>query len=158
MTTAELKIAVVGSRKLQNNAGWEGIIHRTLYRLQDLIELNGYEITGFVSGGASGPDTAGFNWATMNAIPTQVFPAEWERFGKKAGFLRNIDIVKNSDLVVAFSDGISKGTAYTISIAKEHGKDLVVVDFGNMDIAWERAVGSGVLDDIDFFARSPKKV
>lgn len=42
-----------------------------------------------VSGGACGWDTAGERWAEKHGKPVKRFPADWNRLGKAAGFLRN---------------------------------------------------------------------
>jgi hypothetical protein len=53
--------------------------------------------------------------------------AEWNKFGKSAGYRRNVTIVEHSDIIVAFWDGKSKGTQHTINIAKEKGKGLIII-------------------------------
>ena len=48
-----------------------------------------------------------------------IFPAEWKKYGKRAGYIRNHDIIKNSDHVVAFWDGKSRGTLHSIELARD---------------------------------------
>jgi len=64
--------------------------------------------------------------ARAQGIVTLVIPANWEKYGLRAGFLRNTEIVAEADEVVAFWDGESKGTQDTIKKAKEAGKLKVV--------------------------------
>lgn len=52
--------------------------------------------------------------------------ADWEQHGKGAGFLRNTELVKKADIVVAFWDLKSRGTKDTITKAKAWGKELHV--------------------------------
>ena len=54
-------------------------------------------------------------------------PPEWNKYGKRAGLMRNDIIVSMADCVVAFWDGVSRGTKYTIDKAKE--KNMIVQVF-----------------------------
>lgn len=47
-----------------------------------------------------------------------IFPANWAEFGKYAGYIRNYDMGKNADMLIAFWDGKSKGTSHMIDIAE----------------------------------------
>ena len=66
-------------------------------------------------------------YARKHDLPTIIFAAEWDKFGKSAGYKRNVRIVEAADLVIAFWDGESKGTKHTINIAEKMGKKLHVV-------------------------------
>lgn len=63
------------------------------------------------------------------------FPAMWGFYGKKAGYLRNVEMAqfaidnRNKGLLVAFWDGKSKGTKWMIDIAKRYGLDVEVVQY-----------------------------
>jgi len=74
-------------------------------------------------------DALGKKYATEHGIEYQEFPADWERFGKSAGFERNKYIVTAADVVVAFWDGKSKGTEHTLEIAKKQKKPTIVEFF-----------------------------
>ncbi len=119
-----MKLAVVGSRGFDN--------YEILKTVIDEIRT-AYEITTIVSGGAVGADTFAEQYAEENGIEMVVFPAEWKRFGKKAGFLRNNTIWSNSDIGVAFWDGKSKGTAHSFDISRKHRKLLYVFNYTKMD-------------------------
>ncbi len=54
-----------------------------------------------ISGGATGIDTMAELYAKKHNIPTQIFQAEWKQHGKRAGILRNIDIINASTHVLA---------------------------------------------------------
>jgi len=115
-----MKLAVVGSRGFND--------YDLLKSKLDAIHLR-KPITCIVSGGAKGADSLGEKWAKENNIETLIFIPEWDKYGKKAGFLRNEDIIKNSDAVVAIWDEVSKGTAHSISLAKKYNKSCLVVKF-----------------------------
>lgn len=80
-----------------------------------------------ISGGARGVDRAAVLQAQEIGLETLVFPADWDKYGKRAGFLRNQQIVMAADRIVAFWDGESKGTAHTISMAMRANKPVVII-------------------------------
>jgi hypothetical protein len=75
--------------------------------------------TVVVSGGARGVDRTAQATAFQRGLQVKVFPPDWQRFGKSAGFKRNEQIVKQADGMVAFWDGQSKGTAHSIQLARK---------------------------------------
>ena len=105
---------------------------KTLCKLVDKLLADkikqGYHIV-IVSGGARGADKLGEKWAIENNIPTQIFLPDWGKHGKSAGFVRNEDIVQNSDVVIAFWDGKSRGTNHSIGLAKKYDKELMIIRF-----------------------------
>ena len=109
-----MKVAVVGSRNFQD------------YDLLKQI-LAEYEITEIVSGGAKGADSLGEKYANEHNLPIEIFKPDWKRLGRGAGPARNKTIVENADFVIAFWDGVSKGTQSSINIAKKLNKALRIV-------------------------------
>jgi hypothetical protein len=85
------------------------------------------EDTVIVSGGARGVDTVAVETAKLIGLKTCVYPADWDRYGKKAGFVRNHTIVENADRIFAFWDGKSRGTSHTIWLARQEGKTIHVI-------------------------------
>ncbi len=79
------------------------------------------------TGGARGADRLGFRWAWQHTVPSQCFRAEWERFGKAAGVRRNHQMAQAGDVLVAFWDGQSPGTAHLIQCMRALGKPVVLV-------------------------------
>lgn len=112
-----MKVGIVGSRGFND------------YKLvvETLREIP--QINLIVSGGAKGADTLGEMYAKHNDIPTMIFPPLWDKYGKSAGFIRNKDIVENSDIVIAFWDGNSKGTHSTIQLCEKMGKRCKIVSY-----------------------------
>lgn len=74
-----------------------------------------------ISGGAAGADLLGEEFAVINWCQLEVYKAKWDKFGKQAGILRNIEMLKKGkpDLGIAFPGG--RGTAHMTSILKEAG-------------------------------------
>lgn|SRR5574341_1622230 len=80
-----------------------------------------HQITEVILGGARGVDQLAEIWANENNIPTRVFKANWKEYKKSAGVIRNKEMAKNADMLIAIWDGESKGTANMIKVAKECG-------------------------------------
>ncbi len=110
-----ITLGIAGSRKYCNYEVFET-------RLNKLVATHGWTIVSIVSGGAQGVDTMAERYAKEHKIKMQVLPANWQKHGKSAGYIRNVDIVKLSDVVVAFPMGDSKGTRHTINIAMKEKK------------------------------------
>ena len=89
--------------------------------LLETIKKVPWEITHVVSGTAPGADRLGERWAEENDVPLSKFPADWDKFGRSAGYLRNIQMAKNAEALVALWDGESPGTKSMIKIAKAGG-------------------------------------
>ncbi len=73
--------------------------------------LDAEAITHVIQGGARGADRLGYDWARKRKVPVSTFNADWQRFGPKAGPLRNQQMLDEGkpDLVIAFPGG--RGTA-----------------------------------------------
>lgn len=85
-----------------------------------------------VTGGASGTDAMAGRYARELGYSLQVFPADWSRYGKRAGYVRNREmhsyISTHADRgVIAFWDGQSKGTAQSFALAREFDNPLRVI-------------------------------
>jgi len=81
-----------------------------------------------VSGGASGTDSMARRYAQENSIKLVEHLPDYDKFGKGAPLLRNKSIVKDSDHVIAFWDGLSSGTRFTIDYAQKQGKSVHIID------------------------------
>lgn len=86
-------------------------------------------ITEIISGTARGADQLGEKYAEENRIPKKLFPAEWSKYGKSAGYKRNAEMVKHADALIAFWNGESKGTKHMIDLAKQYNLKTRVVIF-----------------------------
>ena len=75
--------------------------------------------TTVIHGGALGADSLAGAVAQILGLKIEVYPADWEKYGKNAGFKRNLEMLDTKpDLVLAFWDGKSKGTAHTVGHAQ----------------------------------------
>lgn len=74
-----------------------------------------------LSGTARGADKLGEKYAEEMGFSVNRFPAEWDLYGKSAGFIRNKEMVHYADAGIFFWDGTSKGTKHCINLCKEKG-------------------------------------
>ena len=82
-----------------------------------------------VSGVARGADTLGMRFAMDHNLKCAKFPAEWDRWGRGAGYIRNREMAANADALIAFWDGKSRGTKHMIDLAVEKGLLVKVVRY-----------------------------
>ena len=87
------------------------------------------DVTTVISGCAKGADTIGMNWAANHGLKVEMFPAKWEQYGTSAGFIRNAEMAEAGDVLVAFWNGRSTGTAHMIQTMKRLGKPIYVYDY-----------------------------
>ncbi len=114
-----MKLAIVGGRDFNDYGKFVVTIHNHFYLVR---------ITEIISGGAQGADSLAKRYARQYLnIEYKEHPAEWGKFGKPAGFIRNQTIVDNCDMVLAFWDGESRGTADTIEKAKRAKKTTIII-------------------------------
>lgn len=74
-----------------------------------------------VSGGARGADRLGELYAQDNNLECHLYEANWSKYGKAAGPLRNEEMADNADMLLAFWDGRSPGTSHMIKTARKKG-------------------------------------
>lgn len=105
-----MKVIIAGSRSFND--------YPRLSRVLAMIP----EITEVVCGEARGADSLGRQWAQDHYIPVKSFPAQWNKYGRSAGHIRNREMGDYADYLVAFWDGKSKGTKGMINYMKSLGK------------------------------------
>lgn len=87
-----------------------------------------------ISGHARGADTLGERLAREQGHGLEIYPADWESFGKRAGFIRNSQMVAIADAAVAFWDGASHGTLDTIKKMHAANKHVSVFDYSGREM------------------------
>ena len=112
-----MKLLIAGTRKLN-------IMHVDVAAALKEFQL---EPTEIVSGGAQGPDQAAQIYGVRAELPTTIFYPGWEFHGKKAGILRNIEMGKYADQLLAFWDSKSRGTKHMIDYMVELQKPCTVI-------------------------------
>lgn len=132
----EIKVIIAGSRTYSDYTTLSNIVDHIfkthLYRKG--YKPNDIEI---VCGMANGADTLGETYAKNNGFQIRYFPADWDKLGKSAGYIRNKQMAeyasyrKGYGALIAFWDGKSKGTMHMINLAKEYGLKVFVYNFEN---------------------------
>lgn len=107
-------IAVIGSRCITNTDLVENEIHK-------------FQFDKIISGGAIGVDTIAKNYAVKNGIELLEILPDYKSFGKAAPIIRNKQIIENSDFILIFWDGKSKGTKFCIDYSKKLKKEICLV-------------------------------
>lgn len=110
-----MKTIIAGSRTI-----------KSMQILQAAIEASEFKITRVITGMADGVDKLGKVWGNENGVPVSEYPAQWNKYGKRAGYLRNMDMAKQANALIAVWDGKSKGTGHMINIARELGLKVYV--------------------------------
>ena len=82
-----------------------------------------------VSGTAMGADKLGEQYALERGHKIARFPAKWDEYGRAAGFIRNEEMAKYADGLIAFWDGKSKGTGHMIDLAKKYNLKIKICYF-----------------------------
>ena len=106
-----MKIAIIGSRET-GNINFEELLKKHMDVLaNDTI----------ISGGARGIDTIAAQYARKRGMKLLEFRPDY------ATFVRNRLIVDMADVVVAFWNGSSRGTKYTIDYAKKKYVPVIII-------------------------------
>lgn len=112
-----MKVIIAGSR--------EGF---TLRDVEEAVKDSDFDITHVISGGARGVDSLGNQYAVDNSLRLTIKPAEWETYGKSAGYRRNVEMADIADaLIVLIKDG-SKGSTHMKEIATKKGLPIYEVN------------------------------
>lgn len=115
-----MKIIVAGPRDYNNT----NHIFNTIIKFIKQLNLDKRNIT-IISGGAKGVDSIAIDFAKYYSLPYQIFPADWNTYGKSAGPIRNTEMAKNAQVLIAFYNG-SKGTTNMINTAKKNGLKIFI--------------------------------
>lgn len=115
-----IRVIIAGGRDFQD---WDKLVE-----ICDLAFVNYKEIE-IVSGGANGADLLGERYANERGYLIKRFPADWEKYGKSAGYRRNAEMADYAGALIAFWDGVSRGTQHMINLAKQKELKLLIVNY-----------------------------
>lgn len=119
-----MKLCIIGSRTFDSSS----ILNNVL--CDYFADRDGFfSFHTIISGGAKGADTEAARWAVQNKVKLVEYPADWATHGRAAGPIRNEQIIKDCDFVLAIWDGLSRGTANSLSIAKRLKKPTMIIYF-----------------------------
>lgn len=111
-----VKVLICGSRRISDPA-----------LISQAVLQSGMSPTHIISGGARGVDRLAGEYAASNGIAFTEYLADWDKYGKRAGFMRNCVMVGMADAVIAVWDGKSPGTKHSIDYATSQGKQVFVL-------------------------------
>lgn len=123
------RLIICGGRHFKDYERLESTMNEVMSKIapwRDVIEI--------VSGHCEGADQLGELYAKNHNLPCKVFPAQWKKFGKAAGPIRNSEMVKYASeaemsVVVAFRSPRTKGTNDTVKKATKQGFKVFVIDY-----------------------------
>lgn len=113
-----MKVAIVGSRTINDK--------ELIWNFMEECHKFNPEVDKIISGGARGVDSIAEEYAKIHKIKTCIFKPDWETFGKRAGFIRNADIIGKCDICICIWDGESHGTLHDIELCEEMGKPCYI--------------------------------
>lgn len=113
-----MKVIIAGGRDFDNY----------VLLLESVISSN-FDITEIVSGGARGADLVGELLASDLEIPLTRFPADWTKYGRAAGPIRNSEMANYADALIAMWDGESSGTKNMIAQATKQGLGVYIARY-----------------------------
>jgi len=120
------KVIIAGSRGFSNYKLLRDSCNKFLFEKKKTHNIV------IISGGARGADSLGERYAKDEGFDLEVYPADWKKYGKSAGFRRNEQMAEVADGLIAFWDGVSHGTAHMIEISKNKNIETNVVNYGTM--------------------------
>ena len=139
----DLRIIIAGSRDFNDLGMAQREINRIIKKIV-VTKIPREEIT-IISGCARGADRIGEQYAILNKLKLKKMPANWDRYEKGAGYMRNREMAqyaagigetgnKPHGALIAFWDGKSTGTKHMIETAKNFKLDVHVVRYDEISI------------------------
>jgi len=106
-----MRILICGSRDWDNHKKIESEFEKSIPKDSVIIH-----------GGAKGADSIADSIARKLGFKVEVYKAEWDKYGKSAGMIRNYEMLNSGvDRVLAFWDEKSPGTSHMIDIVRRRG-------------------------------------
>ena len=120
-----LKVVIAGYRNFDN-----------YYVLKEYVDacLTEFEQQEFtiISGHCKGVDLMGERYAKEKGYSLEIYPADWKKYGRAAGPIRNKQMAENTDILIAFTCDKATGTKNMISNAKKLDKKIFIKDIGEL--------------------------
>lgn len=130
----EVRLIIAGGRDFSD---YEMLSKYTDHFINTVIQPSikcGYVKTNkivIISGHARGADALGERYAKERGYELKIFPADWNKHGKSAGYIRNKQMAKYGNSLIAFWDGKSKGTSHMINLGVTENLLSVVYGYGD---------------------------
>lgn len=117
-----MKVIIAGGRDFNDYDRLVAVLDKVLRRVNK-------EKLVIISGGARGADSLGERYAKEKGYGLEVYPADWNKHGKSAGYKRNTEMAEVAHALVAFWDEKSRGTKHMIDIAERKELKVRVVNY-----------------------------
>lgn len=128
----ELRIIIAGGRDFNDYGLLSSQVSNIINHLETMIH---FDFITIISGNARGADRLGERYAKEHDINLAKFPAQWDRYGKRAGYLRNEEMAKYAvadghiGVLIVFWDGESVGTKQMIRMAEKYGLESRIIKY-----------------------------
>ena len=137
----ELRVIIAGGRSFDD---YQKLKTESLKAITSIIknatgqDKTKKELITIISGCANGADKLGERFATECQLNIKAFPANWDRYGRRAGYMRNVEMAEyaigkeNNEAygaLIAFWDGQSKGTKHMIDTAKKMKIETHIINY-----------------------------
>lgn len=109
----EYKIIIAGSRGFNNYDFMKDKVDKLISAIRNEKDII------IISGTANGADKMGEKYAIREGFNLIQKPADWDKYGKRAGYLRNQEMADIADACVIFWDGVSPGSKHMYDICKK---------------------------------------
>lgn len=116
---SKFRVVVCGSRYFNDL--------KFIYEKLDFYLSNQIKNVEIVQGDFDGPDRISQMYAHDRELLLTTFHAEWGKYGKRAGPIRNEEMARYSIACIAFWDGKSRGTLSMINFAKQYNLKLKII-------------------------------
>ena len=131
-----MRVIIAGGRDFNDFTLLESNINKIFKQLSDekliSIYVNESNIE-IICGKARGADTLGEQFAKEYKLSIKYFTADWNTYGKSAGYRRNAEMAnyakEDNGVLIAFWDGKSKGTKHMIDLAKSNNIRVFIVNY-----------------------------
>jgi len=106
-----MRVIIAGSRSITD-----------YHIVEEAVKESGIEVSVVISGVARGVDSLGEEYALRHGVLLERYPADWDRYGRSAGYIRNTEMASKADALIAImiKEG-SKGTEHMIQEANRCG-------------------------------------
>ena len=131
-----MRVIIAGGRDFNDFKLLESNINKIFKQLSDekliSIYVNESNIE-IICGKARGADTLGEQFAKEYKLSIKYFPADWNTYGKSAGYRRNAEMAnyakEDNGVLIVFWDGKSKGTKHMIDLAKSNNIRVFIINY-----------------------------
>ena len=113
-----MRLIVAGSREIHN----VDLIETHMLAFEDR-----YGLFDLICGMARGVDMAAHDIAESYRIPIHEYPAEWDKYGRGAGYRRNVEMAQAADALLLVWDGESRGSKHMLDVAIQRRMPTIVI-------------------------------